>query len=136
MYKSELKIRVRYAETDRMGYVYYGNYATYFEVARVEALRELGFSYKSLEDDGILLPVAEFSIKYLRPAFYDDELTIITEIPELPGTRIQFHYQVFNAKGELLTKASTTLVFVQKDTGRPCPAPALIIEAWKPFFAD
>lgn len=136
MYKSEVKIRVRYAETDRMGYAYYGNYATYFEVARVEALRELGFSYKSLEDDGILLPVAEFSIKFLRPAYYDDELTIITEIPELPGARIQFHYQVFNTKGDLLTRASTTLVFVQKETGRPCPAPSAIIEAWKPFFAD
>ena len=80
MYTTEVKIRVRYAETDRMGYVYYGNYATYFEVARVESLRNLGFSYRSLEDEGILLPVLDFSIRYRRPAYYDDELTIKTII--------------------------------------------------------
>jgi acyl-CoA thioester hydrolase len=134
MYKTETKIRVRYAETDRMGYVYYGNYATYFEVARVEALRELGFSYRTLEDSGILLPVLDFTIRYRRPAYYDDELTIRTTIPELPGARIKFDYEVLNAAGEVITVASTTLVFIQKDTGKPTAVPAEILEAWKKYF--
>jgi acyl-CoA thioester hydrolase len=89
MFVSEYKIRVRYAETDRMGYVYYGNYATYFEVARVEALRRLGVSYRQLEDSGILLPVLNYSVKFLKPVYYDEEIKIITAIPELPGARIQ-----------------------------------------------
>jgi len=134
MYKTETKIRVRYAETDRMGYVYYGNYATYFEVARVEALRELGFSYRTLEDSGILLPVLDFTIRYRRPAYYDDELTIRTTIPELPRARIKFDYEVLNAAGEVITVASTTLVFIQKDTGKPTAVPAEILEAWKKYF--
>lgn len=134
MYKTETKIRVRYAETDRMGYVYYGNYATYFEVARVEALRELGFSYRKLEDSGILLPVLDFTIRYRRPAFYDDELTIRTTIPELPGARIKFDYEVLNAAGELITVASTTLVFIQKETGKPTAIPDEILAAWKKYF--
>ncbi|MBP6403824.1 MAG: acyl-CoA thioesterase, partial [Bacteroidia bacterium] len=84
MYTSEIQVRVRYAETDQMGYVYYGNYAAYFEVARVEALRSLGFSYKKLEEDGLMLPVLDFSVKYFKPAYYDDVLTIKTTIRELP----------------------------------------------------
>ena len=78
MFKSETKIRVRYAETDQMGYCYYGNYAQYFEVARVEALRSLGVTYKTMEENGIWLPVVDFSINYLQPAYYDEELTILT----------------------------------------------------------
>ncbi|MEY4594479.1 MAG: hypothetical protein RIQ47_889 [Bacteroidota bacterium] len=134
MYKTETKIRVRYAETDRMGYVYYGNYATYFEVARVEALRELGFSYRSLEDSGILLPVLDFTIRYRRPAYYDDELTIRTTIPELPGARIKFDYEVLNPAGEVITVASTTLVFINKETGKPTVIPNNILEAWRKYF--
>ena len=117
MYSTEVKIRVRYAETDRMGYVYYGNYATYFEVARVEALRNLGFSYRSLEDEGIILPVLDFSIRYRRPAYYDDELTIRTIVPEMPAARIKFEYEVLNAAGTVITTAATTLVFIDKNTG-------------------
>ena len=81
MFTSEISLRVRYAETDRMGYAYYGNYATWFEVARVEALRTLGLNYRELEDDGILLPVIDYHTRYLKPAFYDDELTVKTTIP-------------------------------------------------------
>jgi acyl-CoA thioester hydrolase len=135
MFKSEIKIRVRYAETDRMGYVYYGNYATYFEVARVEALRSLGFSYRSLEDQGILLPVLDFSIRYRRPAYYDDELTIKTVVPETPGARIKFDYEVYNEKGDLITMASTTLVFIDKQTGKPCAAPPAIQAAFDAHFS-
>src|SRR6185503_5026559 len=100
MFISEVKIRVRYGETDRMGYAYYGNYAEYFEVARVESLRELGMNYKDLEDSGIILPVYTFNVKYMKPAFYDDLLTIKCFIKELPKTRLLFHYETYNEKGE------------------------------------
>lgn len=134
MYTSTTKIRVRYAETDMMGYVYYGNYATYFEVARVEAIKKLGFSYRRMEDEGIALPVLEFSIKYYKPAFYDDELRIETTISELPKARISFTYQTFNEKNELINEAATTLVFINKNTQRPCAAPDDFIEAMKAYF--
>ncbi len=123
MFISEVQLRVRYAETDQMGFVYYGNYATYFEVARVEALRALGFSYKKLEGSGVFLPVMNYSIDYLKPAYYDDLLTIKTIIPALPAARIRFDYETFNEKDVLINKASTTLVFIKKSTNRPCQAP-------------
>lgn len=134
MFTSEVKIRVRYAETDRMGYVYYGNYATYFEVARVEAIRSLGFSYKSIEDAGFMLPVAEFSIRYKRPAFYDEELIIRSTLPEMPGSRMRFEHEVLNMKGETITTATVTLVFVNASTGKPCAAPPEIIAAFAKFY--
>ena len=134
MYKSKTKIRVRYSETDMMGYVYYGNYATYFEVARVESIRQLGFSYRKMEDEGIALPVLDFSIKYFKPAFYDDELTIEAIVTELPKARIHFTYQTFNADGLLLNEAQTTLVFFNKNTMKPCFAPADFTEAMKKYF--
>lgn len=123
MYTSEVQVRVRYAETDQMGYVYYGNYAAYFEVARVEALRSLGFSYKNLEEDGVMLPVLDYSVKYFKPAFYDDVLTIRTTIREMPQARIHFEYDTYNEKEILLNSASTTLVFINRKTNRPCAAP-------------
>ena len=134
MYVNEITIRVRYAETDQMGYVYYGHYAVYFEVARVEMLRSLGFSYKILEEEGIILPVLKYSIKYIRPAFYDDLLRIKTTIKQLPVARIQFDYETFNEKDELLNIAETTLVFVNKNTNRPGAPPADLLEAMKIFF--
>jgi acyl-CoA thioester hydrolase len=134
MYKSETKVRVRYSETDMMGYVYYGNYATYFEVARVESIRQLGFSYRQMEDDGIALPVLEFSIKYFKPAFYDDELTIETTITEVPKARIHFKYKTYNANKELLNEASTTLVFINKTTMKPCVAPANFVKKMSVYF--
>lgn len=119
MVNSEVQIRVRYAETDQMGYVYYGNYATYFEVARVETFRHLGFSYKAMEDEGVLMPVLEYKTKYIKAAKYDDLLTIKTTIADKPGVRIRFEYEVYNEQEELLTKAETTLVFINAETGRP-----------------
>lgn len=124
MITNEIKVRVRYAETDQMGYVYYGNYATYFEVARVELLRSVGFTYKKLEEEGIMLPVFEFSIKYFKPAFYDDLLTIKTTLEYNDGARIRFHYEIFNESGSLLNKAETTLVFIDRTTNRPTIMPA------------
>ena len=127
MYQSNVNIRVRYAETDQMGYCYYGNYAMYYEVARVETLREIGFNYKSLEEDGVLLPVIEFNIKYLKPAFYDDHLKIICKIPIIPTVRIKFEYETYNEKKEMINFGNTTLVFLNKISKKPvnCPKPLL-----------
>jgi len=134
MYKTTTKVRVRYSETDQMGYCYYGNYAAFFEVARVEALRELSMSYKQMEEDGIAMPVLEYQIKYYKPAFYDDELTIETTIEEMPKARIYFSYKTFNAKNELINEAKTSLVFVNKTTGRSCMAPEHFLKALERFF--
>src|SRR5690554_5471875 len=101
MIQFETKTRVRYAETDQMGYVYYGNYAAFCEVGRVELLRHLGMSYRSLEQNGIMMPVTELRVNYLRPILYDEEITIRTSIEELPGARIRFVYHIFNGTGEL-----------------------------------
>ena len=134
MFISEIQIRVRYAETDQMGYVYYGNYATYFEVARVEALRALGFSYKSLEESGVMLPVMNYSIDYLKPAYYDDLLTIKITIRELPSARIRFEYETYNEKDVVINKANTTLVFINKSTNRPCKAPDDFMQMISKYF--
>jgi len=134
MYTTETTIRVRYAETDRMGYVYYGNYAQYFEVGRVEALRQLGMSYRALEDSGILLPVIDYAAKFLKPAFYDDLLTIKTTIPDLPQVRIKFLYETFNLNGDKLNEAETTLVFINKGNNKPCSPPPDFIKEIKKFF--
>lgn len=136
MYTSETQVRVRYAETDPMGYVYYGNYAQYYEVGRVEALRKLGLSYKELEGQGFALPVLTYSVKYFKPAFYDDLITIKTTIAEMPSVRIHFVYETFNQQGTLLNKAETVLVFFDKKKNKPCVAPKEFLEKMKRYFAD
>lgn len=118
----ETRIRVRYGETDQMGYCYYGNYAQFLEVGRVETLRSIGMSYKSLEESGIMLPVANFSIDYKIPAKYDDELIIATTITAIKGARIIFDYTI-TVNNKLIATATTTLVFVTKETMRPTSAP-------------
>lgn len=123
------KLRVRYSETDKMGFCYYGNYATYFEVARVEALRELGIVYKKLEDNGILLPVIELNVRYKRAAKYDELLEIKTIISKVQGTRISFSYEIWSEDGELLNEADTTLVFVDANSMKPIPIPTFIQNA-------
>jgi acyl-CoA thioester hydrolase len=123
MFQSTTKVRVRYAETDQMGYCYYGNYAQYYEVARVEALRSLGISYKNLETQGYLLPVSDFSIKYILPAFYDEELSVKCIIYELTNFKIKFKYEIHNNNGDLLNFGNTTLVFVDKETKKPVNCP-------------
>ena len=126
LYKHTINIRVRYAETDKMGYVYYGNYATYFEVGRVELLRSLGISYRKLEEQGILLPVVNLNVDYKKPAFYDDNLTLETILTDLPGVKIVFHYALKRGE-ELLSKAQTTLVFLNAESGRPVKCPEEIL---------
>ena len=134
MFQTETQLRVRYSETDRMSYVYYGNYAQYFEVARVEALRSLGITYKKMEEGGLLLPVLEYSIKYFKPAFYDDLLTIKTVIPKLPEARIYFEYETYNEAGTLLNKAITTLVFINAGNGKPTAAPEYLLEKMRDYY--
>ena len=124
VFSHRFQLRVRYGETDQMGYCYYGNYAQYFEVGRVETLRSLGCSYKKLEEDGIMLPVSDYQVKYFRPALYDDLLTIETTIRELRGPRIIFDYEITNENKDVVSRASTTLVFVKKETMRPTSPPS------------
>ncbi len=134
MFTFETQIRVRYAETDQMGYVYYGNYATYYEVARVEMLRSLGSSYKTLEDNGIMMPVLELHTQYLKPAKYDDLITVRVHMPEKPNVRIRFTYELFNEAGELLNTGETKLVFVDMKKNKPCRAPDEFIARLAHFF--
>ena len=128
MYSFETKLRVRYGETDQMGFVYYGVYAQYFEVGRVELLRSLGISYKDIEAKGYALPVVQMNINYKKPAFYDDELSIKTTVRSIPSVKIVFHYETFNQDGSLLNNGEVTLVFVNKSIGKPCSAPKIILD--------
>ena len=123
MQQHKINIRVRYAETDQMGVVYHGNYALYFEMGRVEWLRNKGVSYKELEKSGIMLPVVSLSMNYRKPAVYDDELTVTTKLKYLGGVKIEFDYEITNQQGDLLTTAHTVLVFVDMETKRPVAVP-------------
>ena len=134
MFVHEEKIRVRYAETDQMGYVYYGNYAAFYEVARTEMLRKTGFSYKELEEMGVMMPVLEMNIKYNQPAKYDELLTIKVIIKEKPSVRIKFEYEVYNELGILLNTGTTQLVFVDMARNRPCKAPQVFMQKMEPYF--
>tara|TARA_B110000438_G_C15424571_1_gene483436 strand:+ start:15 stop:419 length:405 start_codon:yes stop_codon:yes gene_type:complete len=134
MYTHETSLRVRYGETDKMGFVYYGIYAQYYEVGRVELLRSLGISYKALEESGYELPVVSFNIKYRQPAFYDDKISVKTTILEMPSSRITFMYECFNDKKVLLNTGEVILVFVIKETKKPCRAPAIFIDKISRFL--
>lgn len=134
MYYSETSLRVRYAETDQMGYVYYGNYATYYEVARVESIRKLGLTYKSLEETGVIMPVLENHSRFILPAKYDEELVIQTSINEMPTVKIRFNYKIFNEEQRLVNEGNTLLVFVNKSTGRPCKMPDKMYNLLLPYF--
>lgn len=127
-FSHQTKLRVRYSETDQMGYCYHGNYAQYFEVGRVEALRKLGMSYREMEKDGVMLPVSELTIHFLSPALYDDELTITTKIVELKGSRFYFEYEIKNDTGKMIAGAKTTLAFVSKEKMRPILPPDSFIK--------
>ena len=134
MYTYETSLRVRYGETDQMGFVYYGIYAQYYEVGRVELLRSLGLSYKTLEESGYALPVVSFSIEYKQPAFYDDKITVKTTILEMPSSKITFLYECFNDQNILLNKGEVVLVFVKRDAKKPCKAPAIFIDKVSRFL--
>lgn len=135
MYEFNTEVRVRYAEADPMNVVYYGNYAQYFEVGRVESLRNLGISYKGIEDMGIMLPVVELNIKYLRPAKYDDLLTIKSQIKELPTDhKIIFDQEIYNEEGKLLTIGKVKLYFMDSKLGKRASMPSSMLEKLSSFF--
>ena len=119
---------MRYAETDQMGVVYHGNYAQYLEQGRTEWLRNMGFSYKWMEDNGIHLPVIKLSINYKAPAKYDDELTVFTSLRKIPTYRIEFYYEIYNQNNELLVTADTTLVFINSETNKLIKAPKYLFD--------
>ena len=129
-------IRVRYGETDPMKYVYYGNYAEYLEVARVELFRSLGIPYQEIENQGIWLPVSEFSIKYLKPAFYDELLEIHTYIKKIPGVRIEFDYEIYNSSKEKISEAKTTLFFLDSAKNKVVKCPLFLMQIIEKNWKD
>ena len=123
MLEHELTFRVLYSDTDKMGYMYYGRDAKYLEMGRVELLRTLGLSYKLMEDNGLIMPVLDLKLKYIKPLYYDEEIILKTKVTKRPSSRIHFEYELINPEGMLTTKAETTLVFVDRDTRKPCLIP-------------
>ncbi|HEY6144255.1 MAG TPA: thioesterase family protein [Flavobacterium sp.] len=124
----QIQIRVRYSETDQMRVVYHGNYAQYFEVGRVEWLRNKGISYKWMEENGIMLPVVSLTMNYKKPARYDEHLTLKTILKKMTSVKIEFDYELYNEEGELLTTGNSILVFVDMKTGKPIAPPLYISE--------
>ena len=134
MFTHETTIRVRYAETDQMGIVYYGNYPQYYEVGRVEAIRSLGISYKEIEANGILMPVTKMNIKYVLPAKYDDLLKIVTIVKDIPDRRIHFRTEIYNETDDLLNFGEISLTFLETQTKKVVEIPPFLWEKMKPFF--
>lgn len=128
MKKHQYQTRVRYAETDQMGVVYHGNYAVFFEMGRVEWLRNIGVSYRWMEENGIMLTVVSLTMNYKKPAKYDDVLTVTTIFKNQESVKIEFDYEIHNEKGELLTTGYSMLVFVNMKTGRPTLPPDYLTE--------
>lgn len=124
----DFNVRVRYAETDQMGVVYHGNYAQYFEIGRVEWLRNLGISYKKMEEMGVMLPVVSLTMNYKKSAKYDEDLTIRTIFKKLTSVKIEFDCELYNEAGELLTTGNSVLVFIDMITGRPIAAPQYVVD--------
>ena len=125
---NETQIRVRYGETDQMGVVYHGNYAQYFEVGRLEWLRDLDISYKKMEEDGVILPVVSLSIKYKKSACYDDVINVKTQLIKMPTASIEFEYEITNQIGEILATGNTVLAFINRSTNRPMRCPKFILD--------
>lgn len=135
MYVHEVQIRVRYGETDQMGYLYYGQYAGYYEVGRVETIRSLGMTYKSLEEEhGIWLPVVSLESRFVRPAHYDDLLTVRTEVRRLPDEHIVFHVEIRNEQHKLVNAGRVRLCFFDARAKKVIPAPEILMEKLRPFF--
>ena len=135
MFTSETKIRVRYAETDQMGMVYHGNFFPYFEVARAESVRQLGFTYADMEKMGVIMPVTDVHVRFLRPALYDDLLTIKTFLKELPvHHKIEFHHEVFNEKEDLLCTGKIILYFMQKEDMKRTTLPEVLKKKMERYF--
>lgn len=135
MFVYDCQIRVRYGETDQMGYLYYGNYALYFEVARAEAMRSFGITYKYMEEEiGVMLPVMTMNTRYLRPAKYDELLTVRTIIKEQPTDFMRFHYEVYGENKKLGVSSEVKLAFINRKTMRRCVCPDYLLDHLKPYF--
>src|SRR5688572_32480857 len=136
MFTTETQLRVRYAETDQMGVVYHSNYFPYFETARAESIRQLGFTYADMEKMGIIMPVIEVQCRYLRPAVYDDLLTIKVILRELPvHHKIEFHHEVFNEKNELLATGKIILYFMESKSMKRTTMPEQLLLKLQPYFS-
>ena len=137
MYSHEVTIRVRYGETDQMGYLYYGNYAEYFEVGRVELIRSLGLSYKELEEvHGIWLPVVSLEMRFVRPAYYDVLLTVRSTLKEMPDEHITFHVEILNEKRKLVNSGRVRLCFFEAKSKKVVMAPDFLLERLRPAFEN
>ncbi len=137
MLPHECTKRVRYGETDQMGYLYYGHYAQYYEIGRTEMIRSLGLSYKTMEvDHGVLMPVMTLHCRYVRPARYDEEITIRTTLRHMPDRTITFHMELFNENGKLVNGGTVKLCFIDGESGKSIPAPAYLMDKLRPHFAE
>jgi acyl-CoA thioester hydrolase len=134
MYSFDYQYRVRYADTDQMGFVYYGNYARLYEIGRVEALRALDFRYKDMEDSGVMMPVYENTSRFIAPALYDELLTVRVLIKTMPSARVVFDYEIYNPSNVLIHTGKTTLVFLKSSNNRLTTCPPDLVERLKPFF--
>ena len=135
MFTHKTQIRIHYALTDQMGVVYHGHYAQFYEIGRTDSLRSLGFTYKSIEASGIILPVIDIHSKFLRPALYDDLITVVTTLRELPvHHKIVFHSEIYNEQNELLNVGDVTLYFMEAKTMKRCEMPEDLKEKLKQFF--
>lgn len=135
MFTHKAQIRIHYALTDQMGVVYHGHYAQFYEIGRTEALRSLGITYKSIEELGVIMPVTEIHTKFLRPAKYDDLITVVTIVKDMPQHhKIVFTGEIFNEKNELLNAGTVTLFFMDAKTMKRCDMPDAIKEKVKDFF--
>ena len=136
MYTHDYKKRIRYGETDQMGYLYYGRYADLYEIGRIEWLRSVGIRYRDMEaEHGIMLPVKSLQVRYLRPVFFDDLITIKTTLREMPGKEITFHTELFNENGKLVNAGTVTLVFVDMHAQKTIAVPRFLVEKISPYFA-
>ncbi|MFC2087520.1 acyl-CoA thioesterase [Bacteroidota bacterium] len=133
MIAGETQIRVRYGETDSMGYVYYGNFALYYEIGRTDLLRQYGLTYKDLEEQGILMPVVSMTSHFKRPAFYDDFITIRTTVKKLPGIKIHFFYELFS-NNQLINTGDTVLTFFNREQNKPVKCPEAILNRIRNHF--
>lgn len=134
MIVTETKIRIYYEDTDQMGVVYYGNYARYYEIGRTEMIRDLGFTYKQMEELGIMLPAHSLKINYLKSAYYDDLLTVRTIVDTIPKVKFPIKTEIYNEKGELINTGEVVLVFFNARTNKPCAAPKFFVEEMMKYF--
>jgi acyl-CoA thioester hydrolase len=134
MITTETKIRVYYEDTDQMGVVYYGNYARYYEIGRTEMIRELGFTYREMEEMNIMLPAHSLKINYHKSAYYDDLLTVRTTVDTIPKVKFPIKTEIYNEAGELINSGEVVLVFFSKITNRPIAAPNYFTEKLTGIF--